>query len=106
MNHPAGSDEAKLAHIEGLMDRLSSKTNVISMGDFNSRENSIYYNMSVSFLQDVWLTQWPTGVDDNVLDMSDRIDHVFVSLSFTILETRFITDSQSDHPALWTEIQF
>ncbi len=106
VNHPAGSDEAKLAHIEGLMDRLSSKTNVISMGDFNSRENSIYYNMSVSVLQDVWLTQWPTGVDDNGLDMSDRIDHIFVSLSFTVLETRFITDSQSDHPALWSEIQF
>ena len=106
VNHPAGSDDAKLAHIEGLMDQLSGKTNVISMGDFNSRENSIYYNMSVSVLQDVWLTQWPSGVDDNGLDMSDRIDHIFVSLSFTVLETRFITDSQSDHPALYTEIQF
>jgi len=106
VSHPAGSDYAKLAHIEGLMDRISGKSNVISMGDFNSREDSIYYNMSVAILQDAWLAKWPTGVDDNSLDMSDRIDHIFVSLSFTVLETRYITDPQSDHPAQWTEIQF
>ena len=108
VSHPAGSDDAKLAHIEGLMDRISGRSNVISMGDFNSRENSIYYNMSVSVLQDAWLAKWPTGIDDNSLDMSERIDHIFASTSFTILDTRYITgpNSQSDHPALWTEIQF
>ena len=62
--------------------------------------------MSVAILQDAWLAKWPSGVDDNSLDMSDRIDHIFVSLSFTVLETRYITDPQSDHPAQWTEIQF
>ena len=108
VSHPAGSDDAKLAHISGLMDRIGAKTHVISMGDFNSREDSVYYNMSVSVLQDTWLEIWPTGVDDNSLDMSDRIDHIFVSIDFTVLETRFIPipDSQSDHPALWTDISY
>jgi endonuclease/exonuclease/phosphatase family metal-dependent hydrolase len=106
VSHPAGSDDAKLAHITSLMDRIGAKTHVISMGDFNSRQDSIYYNMSVSVLQDSWLEIWPTGIDDTSLDMSNRIDHIFVSMDITVLETRFITDPQSDHPALWTEISF
>ena len=106
ISHPAGSDEAKLAHIQALMDRISGKTNVISMGDFNSRENSTYYNASVAVLQDVWLTKLSGGVDGPSFDLLERIDHIFVSLSFTVLEAWYITDPQSDHPALWTDIQF
>ncbi len=106
VSHPAGSDDAKLAHIQALMDRISGKTNVISMGDFNSRENSICYNASVSVLQDVWLTKLSGGVDGPSFDLSDRIDYIFVSPSFNVSEAWYITDPQSDHPALWTEIQF
>lgn len=106
INHPAGSDDAKLAHIQALMDRISGKTNVISMGDFNSHENSTFYNASVAVLQDVWLTKSSGGVDGPSFDLSDRIDYIFVSLSFTVLEARYITDPQSDHPALWAELQF
>ncbi|MFX1376223.1 MAG: endonuclease/exonuclease/phosphatase family protein [Promethearchaeota archaeon] len=106
VSHPAGSDEAKLAHIQALMDRISGKPNVISMGDFNSRENSTYYNASVAVLQDVWLTKLSGGIDGPSFDVAERIDHIFVSLSFTVTETWYITDPQSDHPALWTNIQF
>lgn len=106
ISHPAGSDEAKLAHIQALMVRINNKTNVISMGDFNSRENSTYYNASVAVLQDVWLTKLSGGVDGPSFDLLERIDHIFVSFSFTVLEAWYITDPQSDHPALWTDIQF
>ena len=61
--------------------------------------------MSVSVLKDTWRDKWPTGVDDNNLNMTRRIDHIFVSPKFTVIETRFITDPQSDHPAVWTEIE-
>ncbi|MFW9880284.1 MAG: endonuclease/exonuclease/phosphatase family protein [Candidatus Thorarchaeota archaeon] len=104
-SHPDGSDAAKLAHIQALIARINGKTNVISMGDFNSRENSTYYNISVSVLQDVWLTKLSGGVDGPSFNLLERIDHIFVSHSFTVLETWYITDPQSDHPALWTEIQ-
>ncbi|MFX0083554.1 MAG: endonuclease/exonuclease/phosphatase family protein [Candidatus Hodarchaeota archaeon] len=106
VSHPAGSNDAKLAHIQALMNRISGKINVISMGDFNSRENSTYYNESVSVLQDVWLTKLSGGVDGPIFDLSERIDHIFISLTFTVLEAWYITDPQSDHPALWSEIQF
>ncbi len=106
VNHPAGSDEAKLAHIEAVMDRAEGKYNLISMGDFNSREGSIFYNMSIASLKDVWRDKWSDGVDDQGLNMTRRIDHIFVSPEFTVLDARFIVEEQSDHPALWTDIEW
>ena len=57
VNHPAGGHEAKLAHQEALMDRITGKDYVKSLGDFNYRESSLYYNLSVAVLQDAWLTR-------------------------------------------------
>lgn len=105
VNHPAGSHEAKLAHIEGLLKQIEGKENVISMGDFNSREGTIYYEKQAAILKDVWRAKWPSGIDDNGLDMRRRIDHIFISQEFIVVEARFILDPQSDHPALWTEIK-
>ena len=108
VSHPAGSGDVHLAHMQALMDRIGGKTNVISMGDFNAENDTIYYGMSDAVLQDVWVTAASRGVDGTSFDLSERIDHIFVSPSFTVLETRYIgiPESESDHPALWTEIQF
>ena len=46
------------------------------------------------------------GVDDTSFDLSERIDYIFISLSFTFLEAWYISGPQSDHPALWAEIEF
>ncbi|NVM36446.1 MAG: endonuclease/exonuclease/phosphatase family protein [Candidatus Lokiarchaeota archaeon] len=106
VNHPAGSDDAHLAHMQVLMNRISGKTNVISMGDFNTEPNTIYYNMSVAVLQDTWVNATSRGVDGPIFDLAERIDHIFVSTTFTVEETRYINYPESDHPAVWTEIQF
>lgn len=106
INHPAGSTEAHLAHMQTLMDRISGKTNVISMGDFNFENDTIYYGMSTAVLQDVWVTAASRGVDGTSFDLAERIDHIFVSTAFSVLETRYINVAESDHPAVWTEIQF
>jgi len=106
VNHPAGSAEAKLAHMQALMNRISGKTNVISMGDFNTEIDTIYYNMSVAVLQDAWVTKLSGGIVGDCSGLSEGIDHIFVSPGFTVLETRYICVPESDHPALWTEIQF
>ena len=106
VNHPAGSDEAHLSHMQTLMDRIGAKTNVISMGDFNTEPNTLCYNMSVAVLKDAWVNASTKGIDGTSFDLSERIDHIFVSLSFMVLETRYINYPTSDHPALWTELQF
>ena len=106
VNHPAGSDDAFSAHMQALMDRISGKTNVISMGDFNTENDTIYYDMSVALLQDTWVNATLRDVDGTIFDLAERIDHIFVSTTFTVLETRYINVPESDHPAVWTKIQF
>lgn len=109
-NHPAGSGDAKLAHIQSVMEYISENSleNVISMGDFNSLENSTYYNASVSALKDTWLSMYPSGVDGDGLNMTRRIDHIFVSPKFNVLDATFIPApaSQTDHPVYWTTISW
>lgn len=106
INHPAGNHEAKLAHIEAVMNHIDGKDNVISMGDFNSRPNSIYYNHSVAKLKDTWVVANESTIIGSTEDfeIERRIDHIFVSNEFEVLKTQYITEPQSDHPALWTEI--
>ncbi|MDX1797019.1 MAG: endonuclease/exonuclease/phosphatase family protein [Candidatus Lokiarchaeia archaeon] len=106
VNHPAGSDAAHLAHMQTLMAQIDGKTNVISMGDFNTEPDSIYYNMSVAVLKDAWVNASSSGVDGASFNISERIDHIFVSHSFIVTETRYLNYPASDHPALWTELQF
>ncbi|MFW9818783.1 MAG: endonuclease/exonuclease/phosphatase family protein [Candidatus Thorarchaeota archaeon] len=106
VNHPAGSGDAHLAHMQTLMDQIGVKTNVISMGDFNTEPDTIYYNMSVAVLKDAWVNASSSGVDGASFDLSERIDHIFVSHSFIVTETRYLNYPASDHPALWTELQF
>jgi len=105
INHPDGEHEAKLAHITALMSRIGSKTRVISMGDFNFEQDTEYYNLTVPPLQDAWLTIFPTGFGDG-LNMSERIDHIFLSSDITVLDAHYDVNPQSDHPAHWAEIQW
>ena len=104
VNHPAGNDDAKLAHMNELMRRvnnsINNSENVISMGDFNTKENSTFYNMSVATLVDSWRDDNPSTL------MPDRIDYIFVDNELGILETGVIEKPQSysDHDTYWTEI--
>lgn len=106
VNHPAGGHEAKLDHVETLKERAQDKEDVIALGDFNFRQDSAYYNKVVSFLDDAWLEKWPNATDENGLNMTDRIDHIFISADFSVKKTRFIIDPQSDHPALWAQVEW
>ncbi|MFO8017130.1 MAG: endonuclease/exonuclease/phosphatase family protein [Promethearchaeia archaeon] len=104
VNHPAGSQETKLAHVNALKERAKGRENVIALGDFNFRQDSVYYNEVVSTLDDAWLEKWPNATDDLGLNMTDRIDHIFISEDFSVNKARFITEPQSDHPALWSQV--
>ncbi|MFX0000335.1 MAG: endonuclease/exonuclease/phosphatase family protein [Candidatus Hodarchaeota archaeon] len=105
VNHPDGNADAKTAHMQDLLDHISGKTNVISLGDFNFRNDTVYYSNIVAELQDTWVNASSRGVI-GTYDLATRIDYIFVSPTFTVLETQYINNFESDHPAVWTEIQF
>jgi endonuclease/exonuclease/phosphatase family metal-dependent hydrolase len=105
--HPAGSDDAKLAHIEAVLYRASGMPNVIAFGDFNWRPNSLLYNMTTAVLEDTWIEKWPTGVEEGQ-NITKRIDYVFVAPGFTVDDARHILapESQTDHPVYWATISW
>ncbi len=107
-SHPDGSDDAKLIHSQTLMSHIGFLSNVISMGDFNSRENSTYYNASTAVLIDSFLSLYPDHFDENGVNRTRRIDHIFVSPKFIIKEAHYISspESQTDHPVHWIVIEF
>ncbi len=81
-------------------------------------------------MTDAWLAVYPDGIGqyqpmdlnsefkdrnarsgrlltDNRLDMSERIDHIFISKSFKVIQASYLpaTESASDHPAHWVVVQ-
>ena len=129
-NHPAGSDSSKQAHMDMLMAMLRDNEYVISMGDYNFAQTSSFYKEITSELTDAWLAVYPDGIGqyhpmdlntefkdrnarsgrlltDNRLDMSERIDHIFVSKSFKVIQATYLPapESASDHPAHWVVVQ-
>lgn len=106
--HPAGSEEAMVAFATTLIGRAFRRENVIALGDFNLRESDEAYQIIADQYQNAWLAVYPTGVDDDGLDMSGdrRIDHVFVSPHLDVLDAVYLLppDSATDHPAHWVVI--
>jgi endonuclease/exonuclease/phosphatase family metal-dependent hydrolase len=90
---PLVQQEAILAEAAGL-------ENVILMGDFNFRPDTEQYQRTVILLADAWLSMWPGGDDGSGMDSQRRIDHIFISPTLEVLDARFLTQPESDHPAL------
>jgi len=117
-NHPAGSHAAHDAHVNALMAQVTPYEHVIAVGDFNFRQSSSYYAKVAAVLRDSWRTLYPDAkgaphpdwVDGSpaVLDMTDRIDHVFVSPGFEVTEAYYVPPpaSRTDHPAHWAVIRW
>lgn len=130
-SHPAGSHDAKNAHIEALVQRVTNAEYVVAAGDYNFRQGSPYYGKLVYCLKDSWLSRWPDGVGDmrtagiqrsqgddqsakgkwineHLLRMDDRIDHIFLSQNFEVLNSVYlpVPASETDHPAHWAVIRF
>jgi len=67
----------------------------------------------VKTLTDSWLALHPDGIGvmpdtGEPLDMTQRIDHIFVSPDFEVVESHYIPTpaSQTDHPAHWSVIRW
>ena len=105
---------------------------VIAVGDYNSQPREEAYRIIAGHLKDSWLEKYPDGVgllhgrlrphgkasawhdsssggvsaSGDTIAIPDRIDHIFVSKPFRVLEDYFLPspDSQTDHPAHWSII--
>lgn len=103
--HPDGSPAAKLACVQSAIDRSAGRERVVVLGDFNAREGQPPYQAIDGIFQDAWMTAYPTGIDENGLDMSGtkRIDHIFVSADLRVLGAAYVPkpESATDHPAHW-----
>ena len=109
ITHTFGSMDAKSMLVSDVLARAMEKENPLFIGDFNFRQNSEAYNLTTDVLVDAWLHEWPTAVDDNGLNASRRIDHIFVHPDLTILSCDYIDWEseirESDHPACAAVIQ-
>ena len=108
--HPDGSDEAKMVFAETLIERANQKENVIALGDYNLRGWEAPYLLIDAHYKNAWMDIYPSGIDENGLDMSgrNRIDHIFVSPYLTVSEPVYLLppDSWTDHPAHWADISW
>jgi len=106
--HPDGTDDAKLALARAVLDRASTQSNVIILGDFNMRDYDAGYKLIDSVYTNSWMSVYPTGINIAGLDMTgkNRIDHIFVSKSLQVRDAAYLLPpaSATDHPLHWAVI--
>jgi len=106
--HPDGTDEAKLALAQAVLERASTQSNVIILGDFNMRDYDAGYKLIDSVYTNSWMSVYPTGISTAGLDMTgkNRIDHIFVSKDLKVRDAVYLLPpaSATDHPLHWAVI--
>jgi endonuclease/exonuclease/phosphatase family metal-dependent hydrolase len=120
-SHPDGSDDAKRAHVNALIEAASVYDHVIAVGDYNFRQDSPWYADITKALNDSWLAIHPSATgqrhptiglppdgSSGPLDMTRRIDHIFVSDGFRVEESYYVPapESMTDHPAHWSVLSW
>jgi endonuclease/exonuclease/phosphatase family metal-dependent hydrolase len=92
---------------EQVLQLVESKENVLLMGDFNFKPDTDQYRLTTSMLSEAGalLLRYPEYLSHQGVDPSRRIDYLFVSNGLKIIDYRYLTGPQSDHPALVTDIE-
>jgi endonuclease/exonuclease/phosphatase family metal-dependent hydrolase len=88
-----------------ILEEVGNKEQVILVGDFNFRPNTDQYALTVSMLDDAWRRRWPDGGENPGVQLSERIDHIFVSPDVQVQHIRYVDSPASDHPAVYAVIQ-
>lgn len=118
-SHPAGNDAAHAAHANALAAEAAKCDYVIAAGDYNFRQGSPYYATVTGVLDDAWLRVRPDGIATEPprgftaeeaqvpLDMTHRIDHLFISKNIAVEEAWYLPPpaSETDHPAHWATVR-
>jgi endonuclease/exonuclease/phosphatase family metal-dependent hydrolase len=117
-SHPAGPDPNKPIHSRTLVEAASEYDYVIAVGDYNSRPGEEAYEIVDAALVNAWGHLYPGHIgprhptianpsgEPADLDMTRRIDHVFLTPNFTVEEAWYVPppDSVTDHPAHWATV--
>jgi endonuclease/exonuclease/phosphatase family metal-dependent hydrolase/MFS family permease len=77
--------------------------NVIAMGDYNFRPYEDQHGKAVSVFDTAVVVAAQTVVPPE-FDFEERIDHIFVSPGMQINLAQYLTEPESDHPALLVEV--
>lgn len=91
---------------EAILHEVNALDKVVLMGDFNFRPESDQYQATVSVLNDAWLLKWRGEASGRTQIPDNRIDHIFVSPAFDIVDAYYLTGPQSDHPAMVAELDY
>jgi endonuclease/exonuclease/phosphatase family metal-dependent hydrolase len=106
--HPDGSDTAKLAWAQTLLDQSKDQAYVIALGDYNLRDYEEAYQLVDSLYTNAWTSVYPSEISPDGIDMSgdNRIDHIFFSPSLAVRNPVYVLPpaSATDHPVHWAEI--
>ncbi len=89
-----------LVQQQALLQAVGEAENVIAMGDYNFQPDTEQYALTTGTWQDAWLLKWPTGIDNQGNNPSDRIDHFFISPGIIVEDIRYLNSPASDHPAV------
>lgn len=89
---------------EQLLELMRGHENVITMGDFNFRHYQKQYEITVAEFDDAYIQAGEKNIPTN-FDLEERIDHVFISQGMPVKYVEYLTQPESDHPALYIEIE-
>lgn len=130
-SHPAGKADAKMVHINAVTEIAKENKMVIALGDYNFRQDSPFYKTITGELYDAWLSLYPDAIGpvdtakldlsfknrksldgellpDGKQDMTARIDHIFLSKEFEVIEAHYLPapESGTDHPLHWAVVRW
>jgi len=107
--HPAGGTNAKNAMVDAVNKEITYFDFAIVLGDFNFTPGSSPYNKLGRMLKNSAMEVGLKNVNfhGDAPDLSNKIDHIFISRGFTAIESHYLPppQSQTDHPAHWSVIK-
>lgn len=92
-----------ILQISQMLKLIGGQKNVIAMGDFNFRPYEEQYAIATAEFEDAYVIARQRYSPEG-LDMEERIDHVFVSPGIQVSHLEYLPKGESDHPALFVEI--
>ena len=90
--------------IRQMLTLMRGQSNIIAMGDFNFRPYEEQFALATAEYEDAYTHAEQQKVAANI-DINDRIDHVFVTPGTSVQYVEYLPKGESDHPALYVEIQ-
>jgi endonuclease/exonuclease/phosphatase family metal-dependent hydrolase len=109
--HLASEDPVEnLGQLRELLAEVKGRENVILIGDLNFAPDTPegQYGLTAEVLDDSWVLKWPQVDKQGADPTGEGIDHVFVSPGTKVVDARYVpgSESESDHPAMTTDIEW